>query len=191
MWHRRVVRELDGCAASTFREPADLLPTEGDICRGDALVDLGRRPGADDRPGREWLAEDRSAGLPATTWWPRSPRPATPTAGPPPRSPTMGGLHVALHRAPQRIRVPARLPRGPPEERSAGPPPDPGQDRALPPDPQALARAPAGGRHLGRTPGPARRLPPRLQRAAAASGDRAGHTRRACCRGRRSSPRPR
>ena len=56
------------------------------------------------------------------------------------------GLHVALHRRPQRLRVPARLPRHPPEERGARPSPDPGQDRALPPDPQALARAAAGGR---------------------------------------------
>ena len=54
------------------------------------------------------------------------------------------GLHVPLHRWPQQLRVPARLPRGPPEERRAGPSPDPGQDRALPPDPQALARAAAG-----------------------------------------------
>ena len=63
-----------------------------------------------------------------------------------------GGLHVALHRRPQRLRVPARLPRHPPEERGAGPPPDPGQDRALPPDPQALARAAAGGTHDRRAP---------------------------------------
>ena len=47
------------------------------------------------------------------------------------------GLHIALHRRPQRLRVPARLPRHPPEERDAGAPPDPGQDRALPPDASA------------------------------------------------------
>ena len=66
----------------------------------------------------------------------------------------------------------------PPEERCAWPSPDPGQDRALPPDPQALARAAAdsAGPHLAA--GPARRLPPRLQRAAAASGHRAGDARR-------------
>ena len=33
-------------------------------------------------------AARRSGGSPATTWWPPSPRPAMPTAGPPPRSPT-------------------------------------------------------------------------------------------------------
>lgn len=40
-----------------------------------------------------------------------------------------------VHRRPQQLRVPARLARHPPEERCARPPPDPGQDRALPPDP--------------------------------------------------------
>ena len=60
------------------------------------------------------------------------------------------GLHGALHRGPQRPRAPARLPRHPPEERRAGPPPDPGQDRALPPDPEALARAAARGARTSR-----------------------------------------
>ncbi len=41
-------------------------------------------------------------------------------------------LHLPLHRRPQRLRVPARLARHPAEERGAGPPADPGQDRALP-----------------------------------------------------------
>ncbi len=53
--------------------------------------------------------------------------------------------------------------------------PRPGQDRALPPDPEALARAAAGGTHDRRAPAPARRLPPRVQRAPAAPGDQAGH----------------
>ena len=70
-----------------------------------------------------------------------------------------GGLHVPLHRGPQRLRVPARLPRHPPEERLARPPPDPGQDRALPPDPETLARAAACSDRPRGTPGPARRLP--------------------------------
>ena len=56
-----------------------------------------------------------------------------------------------------------------------GPSPDPGQDRALPPDPEALARAPAGGARPGRAAGPARRVPARLRRAAAAPGDRPAH----------------
>jgi transposase InsO family protein len=47
---------------------------------------------------------------------------------------------------------------GPPEERLSCPPANPGQDRALPPDPQALPRATAGADRPCRTPGPARRL---------------------------------
>ena len=89
-----------------------------------------------------------------------------------------GGLHVPLHRRPQQLRVPARLPRHPPEERHARPPPDPGQDRALPPDPQALAGATAGGGRPCGPAGPARRVPDRVQRAAAAPGARPGHARR-------------
>ncbi len=75
-------------------------------------------------------------------------------------------------RRPQRPRAPARVPRHPPEERQPGPPPDPGQDRAVPPDPEALAGTAADAR--GRSPRsrPARRLPRGLQRAAAAPGDR-------------------
>ena len=61
---------------------------------------------------------------------------------------------------------------------SSGPPPDPGQDRALPPDPQALARTAAAGPDRGGAPGPDRRLPPRLQRAAAAPRDRPPDPRR-------------
>ena len=53
---------------------------------------------------------------------------------------------VALHRRAQRLRVPARLPRHPPEERLSRSSPDAGQDRALPPDPQALAGLPAARR---------------------------------------------
>ncbi len=52
--------------------------------------------------------------------------------------------HLALHRRAQRLRVPARVPRHPAAERGAWPSPDAGQDRALPPDTQALARATAG-----------------------------------------------
>ncbi len=59
--------------------------------------------------------------------------------------------------------------------------PDPGQGRALPPDPQTLARAPAGCAHTGRAPGPARRLPRRVQRAPATPGDRTHHPCRGVC----------
>ena len=73
-----------------------------------------------------------------------------------------------------------------------GHPPDPGQDRALPPDPETLAgTAPRGGRPRG-APGPARRLPPRLQRATAAPGGSAGGppARPTGPRRRRCPPRP-
>lgn len=51
-------------------------------------------------------------------------------------------LHRPLRRRPQRLRIPAAAARHPPEERIPRPPPDTGQDRALPPNPETLARQP-------------------------------------------------
>ena len=97
-----------------------------------------------DDHSRYLLGSRPAAGSRATTWWPvhgggRAARLARRDADRQRR-----GLHIALHRRPQRLRVPPRVSRHPPEERLARSSPDAGQDRALPPDPQALAGAPAG-----------------------------------------------
>ncbi len=50
-------------------------------------------------------------------------------------------LHQPVHRRAQRVRIRPAATRHPPEERVPRAPPDPGQDRTVPPDPAALAQA--------------------------------------------------
>ena len=111
-------------------------------------------------------------GSTATTWWPRSVRRARPRLPGRHAHRQRRDLHLALHRRPQRLRAPARLARHPSAERGTRTSPDPGQDRALPPDAEALARAAARRADPRRAAGPARYLPARLRRGATAPGHR-------------------
>ncbi len=67
-----------------------------------------------DDHSRYLLACAASGGSAATTWWPRSARPATPHGWPPPRSPTARSTPPVRRRS-HRFRVPVRLPRRPAE----------------------------------------------------------------------------
>ena len=118
------------------------------------------------------------AGRAATTWWPRSPRPATPTAGRPPRSPTTGRSTPPASPAAATASSTCS-PTSASARRTARPAiPRPRARSSASTRPSSAGSGAAGGAGPGRAAGPARRLPPRLQRAAATPGDRPGHARR-------------
>ncbi len=85
-------------------------------------------------------------------------------------------LHGALHRRPQRLRVPARLPRRPPEERRAGPSRRPRARSSASTRPSSAGSAGSRRRaDLAALQAQLDAFRARLQRAAAAPGDRAAH----------------
>lgn len=76
--------------------------------------------------------------------------------------------HQTDQRHPGAFRTHARADGRAPEQRTALPPPDAGQDRTLPPHPEAMALRPSPGVLDRRAQRTARRIPARLQRGAAA-----------------------
>ncbi len=148
------------------------------------IIELARRPLP--VPAR---AARCSAGWRATTWSPRSRRGRGARLAGRDADRQRRGLHIALHRRPQQLRVPARLPRHPPEER---------RRRAIP---RPRARSSASTRPSSAGWDTSRRrapfaelqaqldcLPPRLQRAPAAPGDGACHPGRGLCRATQGPP---
>ena len=188
---RRILHAGGPGRARAAQAPAQLLdPLRGRGAQRAVAVRLHPlAPGRRER-GRDLLAGSTttpatcsaarpSGGSAATTWWPRSPRPATPTAGPPPRSPTTA---PSTRRAsPGAATASSTCSPTSASARRTGRPGHPQTQGKIERFHQTLKRwlgQPAGSADPGRAAGPARRLPPRLQRAAAAPGDRPGHARR-------------
>src|SRR5690606_30527992 len=73
-------------------------------------------------------------------------------------------LHRPLRRRTQRVRTPPARAGREAEERQTEPPPDPREDRTLPPDPETLARPATRGRDDPRPASAARPTPHRIQR---------------------------
>lgn len=99
--------------------------------------------------------------------------------------------HQTDQRRPGAFRTHARADGRAPEQRTALPPPDAGQDRTLPPRPEAMALRPSPGVLDRRAQRTARRITARLQRGAAAPRARPANPRRSVPRQGQGPARPR